>query len=105
MRRRSRMAMAVTLASGMLALAGCGGASTGGPIDSRGPIDIWYSNNEQEVAWGEQMVEAWNAEHPDEPISAQQIPAGRSSEEVIGAAIAAGTTPCLIFNTAPAAVG
>lgn len=104
-RRSTTNAVVVALAAGMLALTGCGGASTGGAIDSRGPVDIWYSNNEQEVAWGEQMVEAWNAEHPDEPVTAQQIPAGRSSEEVIGAAIAAGTTPCLIFNTAPAAVG
>jgi multiple sugar transport system substrate-binding protein len=37
-------------------------------------------------------------------VSGEQIPAGKSSEEVIGAAITAGTTPCLIFNTAPAAV-
>ena len=29
---------------------------------------------------------------------------GKSSEEVIGASITAGNTPCLIFNTAPAAV-
>lgn len=104
MRRRTTLGATAVLA--VLGLTACGGGgSTGGPIDSRGPIDIWYSNNEQEVAWGEQMVEAWNAEHPDEPITAQQIPAGRSSEEVIGAAIAAGTTPCLIFNTAPSAVG
>jgi multiple sugar transport system substrate-binding protein len=37
-------------------------------------------------------------------VSADQIPAGKSSEEVIGAGITAGTTPCLIYNTAPAAV-
>ena len=104
MRRRSITAVAVGTLT-VLALAGCGNANTGGDLDSRGPVDIWYSNNEQEVAWGEQMVEAWNAEHPDEQITAQQIPAGTSSEEVIGAAIAAGTTPCLIFNTAPSAVG
>ena len=36
------------------------------------------------------MVEAWNADHPDEQIKAQEIPAGASSEEVIGAAITAG---------------
>ena len=34
----------------------------------------------------------------------QEIPAGKSSEEVIGAAITAGNAPCLIFNTSPAAV-
>ena len=50
------------------------------------------------------MVEAWNADHADEQVTAQEIPAGASSEEVIGAAITAGNAPCLIFNTAPAAI-
>lgn len=88
-----------------LTLAGCGGghASTGSP-DKHGDITIWYSNNEQELAWGKAMVEAWNADHPDEQITAQEIPAGSSSEAVIGASIAAGNAPCLIFNTAPVAV-
>jgi multiple sugar transport system substrate-binding protein len=93
-----------------LVLAGCssggGGASAQASVaQARGPITIWYSNNEQEVAWGKSMVEAWNAAHPDEKIDGQEIPAGKSSEEVIGAAITAGTTPCLVFNTAPSAVG
>ena len=69
-----------------------------------GPIKIWLSNNPEEIAWGEEMVDAWNAEHPDEEITAQEIPAGKSSEEVIGAAITAGNAPCLVFNTSPAAV-
>ena len=95
----------------MLALAACIGDDGGGgsPAGSAapattGPIDIWYSNNPEEVAWGEAVVEAWNADHPDEEVTAQEIPAGESSEEVIGASITAGNTPCLIFNTAPAAV-
>lgn len=73
-------------------------------MDGRGDITIWYSNNEAEIAWAEQMVQAWNAENPDEQITAQEIPAGSSSEEVISAAITAGNAPCLIFNTSPAAV-
>lgn len=92
-----------------LALAGCsggGGTPQGGDAaGARGPITIWYSNNEQEVKWGKAMVEAWNAAHPEEKIEGQEIPAGKSSEEVIGAAITAGTAPCLVFNTAPSAVG
>ena len=74
------------------------------PGSHAGPITIWLSNNAFEVEWGTAMVEAWNAEHPDEEITAQEIPAGRTSEEVIGAAITAGNAPCLVFNTAPAAV-
>jgi multiple sugar transport system substrate-binding protein len=94
-----------------LTLAACGGNEGGGggttdeAAQKRGPITIWYSNNEQELAWGKAMVQAWNAAHPDEQVEGQEIPAGKSSEEVIGAAITAGTAPCLVFNTAPAAVG
>lgn len=72
--------------------------------EARGPIEIWYSNNQAEIAWGEAVVEAWNEDNPDEEVSAQEIPAGESSEEVIQASIAAGNTPCLIYNTSPAAV-
>ena len=50
------------------------------------------------------MVKEWNATHPKEKVTAQEIPAGKTSEEVIGAAITAGNAPCLVFNTAPAAV-
>ena len=56
------------------------------------------------MAWGKQTVAAWNASHPSEKVSAQEIPAGKSSEEVIGAAITAGSEPCLIYNTSPASV-
>ena len=99
----------VTATLTMLALgvtAGCGGGSgdSGDATSSTGPIKIWMSNNPEEIAWAKQMVKGWNAEHPDEEVTAQEIPAGKSSEEVIGAAITAGNAPCLVFNTSPAAV-
>ena len=81
-----------------------GGGDAAGSSDKRGPITIWYSNNAEEVAWGKAMVDKWNAAHPDEKVTAQEIPAGKTTEEVIGAAITGGTAPCLVFNTAPAAV-
>lgn len=81
-----------------------GGGDAAGSADKRGPITIWYSNNAEEVAWGKAMVDKWNAAHPDEKVTAQEIPAGKTTEEVIGAAITGGTAPCLVFNTAPAAV-
>ncbi|PVZ96313.1 sugar ABC transporter substrate-binding protein [Amnibacterium flavum] len=96
--------LATVAAFGLSACASGGGGSSD-DLSATGPITIWYSNNEQEVAWGKQMVEAWNADHPDEQITGQEIPAGKSSEEVIGAAITAGNAPCLVFNTAPSAVG
>ena len=103
--KKRRAVAAAALIVGALALTACSRGGSGGSPDDHGPITIWYSNNEQEVAWGKQMVEAWNAEHPDEKVTGQEIPAGRSSEEVIGAAITAGNAPCLIYNTAPSAVG
>lgn len=97
----------------LVALAACGGGGggqdggggeEGAASGGTGPIDIWYSNNENEVEWGEARVQTWNEQNPDQQVTAQEIPAGDSSEEVIRAAITAGNAPCLIYNTAPAAV-
>ena len=89
-------------------LAGCATDTGAGPAPAAsmatGPITIWYSNNPEEVAWGKSMVKAWNAENPDQEVTGQEIPAGKTSEEVIFASITAGTAPCLIYNTAPSAV-
>jgi multiple sugar transport system substrate-binding protein len=89
-----------------LAGAACGGdeASPEGASTAKGPIDIWYSDNPEEIAWGKKVVADWNKDHPDEKVTGEKIPAGETSEEVIGAAITAGNAPCLVFNTAPAAV-
>ena len=87
-------AAAAPLAATLAACGGDDGGSGGEAQSSRGPITIWLSNNEQEVAW---------ADHPEEEVSAQEIPAGQSSEEAITAAITAGTTPDLIFNISTAA--
>jgi multiple sugar transport system substrate-binding protein len=99
----------VTVIIGVAALvAGCGGggggASASDAAAARGPIKVWYSNNQEEVAWAKQMVTDWNQAHPNEKITGQEIPTGKSSEEVIGAAITAGNAPCLVLNTSPAAV-
>jgi len=104
-RSTRRLIMAAATSAAMVAALGaCSSGGSAGGSDSRGDITIWYSNNENESAWGTQMVDAWNADHPDEQVKAQEIPAGKSSEEVIGAAITAGNAPCLVFNTAPVAV-
>lgn len=103
-----RYAGVLALAALALPLAACGTSGEGAGPDAgeltSGPITIWYSTNEQEIAWAEAVVEAWNAEHPDEQVTAAAIPSGKSSEDAIGAAITAGNTPCLVYNTAPAAV-
>ena len=109
MKRSIRTTTTVTLATALaLGLAACGADDGGGDpaaaAAAKGPITIWLSNNPDEVSWGKAMVEKWNAAHADQKVTAQEIPAGKSSEEVIGAAITAGNAPCLVYNTAPAAV-
>ena len=103
MRSKTLTVSAAVLALGMTAA--CGGGSGASDAESTtGPIKVWLSNNPEEIAWGKAMVQEWNSAHPQEKVTAQEIPAGKTSEEVIGAAITAGNAPCLVFNTSPAAV-
>ena len=104
-RRRFGVLGAGLGAASALGTAGCGASSPGPGADTaRGPISIWYSNNTQEVTWGEQLVAAWNTAHPSEKVTAEQIPSGKSSEEVVSASITAGNAPGLILNISPASV-
>jgi multiple sugar transport system substrate-binding protein len=105
MGRRPISVLATAAASVLLAACLSDG---GGPPESantsHGPIEIWLSTNPEEVAWGEKVVASWNSRHPEEKVTAQQIPAGKTSEEVIYASIVAGNAPCVVMNTAPSAV-
>ena len=77
---RIRLWIAVVATFG-LALVGCGGGggqSADQAAQAKGPIKIWYSNNEDEVKWGKAVVAAWNQAHPDEQVTAEEIPAGKS---------------------------
>ena len=105
MRRGLTSVLAVAVGSVLLtACLSDGGGPPESANTSRGPIEIWLSTNPEEVAWGEEVVAAWNSQHPDEKVTAQQIPAGKTSEEVIYSSIVAGNAPCLVLNTAPSAV-
>ena len=109
MKRLTHTLPVATLAIGLGLLSACGGgsgggSSGGGATTAKGPIKVWFSNNTEELAWGKTMVAAWNSAHPKEKVTEQEIPAGKTSEEVIGAAITAGNAACIVFNTAPAAV-
>jgi multiple sugar transport system substrate-binding protein len=94
---------AAVVALGLTAACG-GGGDAENARSAKGPIKVWLSNNPEEITWGKAMVKEWNSSHPDEKVTAQEIPAGKTSEEVIGASITAGNAPCLVFNTSPAAV-
>src|ERR1044072_2445147 len=102
----SRRFLTVATAAMALGVAACGGGGTSSDeaAQARGPITIWYSNNQEEVAWGKKAVATWNQAHPKEQVKGQEIPTGKSSEAVIGAAITAGNAPCLVLHTSPAAV-
>ncbi|MBM0224268.1 MULTISPECIES: extracellular solute-binding protein [Micromonospora] len=101
MKRKATILSGLLVGSLLLTACGGGGSAGGDSANAqRGPIKIWYANFEPEIKWAQQMIEAWNAEHPDQKITGQEVPAGKSSEEAVTAAIAAGNTPCLIFNGA-----
>jgi multiple sugar transport system substrate-binding protein len=107
---KNKIGSAAVLTLAIATTAACGGSGGSGAsggsaaLTAHGPVKIWLSNNPEEVAWGKDMVKAWNTAHPKEQVTAQEIPAGKTSEEVIGAAITAGNAPCLVYNTSPAAV-
>ncbi len=99
--------IAVLLLAGVV-LAGCGGeGSASGSSDGDGIIRLtyWSSQNPQERALAEELTEAWNRAHPGIQVTVQPLPAGQSSEEVLLAAVVAGTTPDLCSNIWPGIVG
>ncbi|MEV1024853.1 extracellular solute-binding protein [Streptomyces sp. NPDC050264] len=104
MLRRTAYALLVLALAGTATACGRSAPDAATAADARGPITVWLSNNAQEVQWGKAMVAAWNKRHPGQHVTAQQIPAGKTSEEAISASIIAGTSACLAFNTSPAAV-
>ncbi len=81
---------------------GCGRGETQ-EGDTGGParLTYWSAPNPQERALAEELVARWNAVHPEVQVTVQALPAGQSSEEVLLAAIVAGTTPDLCSNIWP----
>lgn len=67
-------------------------------------VTFWPSSNPEEIAFATEIVAAWNSEHPDIQVKMQPIPASRSTEEVLLAAIAARTTPDVAANIYPGAI-
>lgn len=67
-------------------------------------LTYWSSQNPGERRLAETLVAEWNASHPQIQVRLQPLPAGRSSEEVLLAAIAAGTTPDVCSNVWPGIV-
>lgn len=69
-----------------------------------GTITFWSANNPFEVEHARELVKKWNTKHPDKQVNYQPIPEGRSSEEVMLAAIVGKTTPDIYSNVWPGVV-
>ena len=62
-------------------------------------ILYWSSNNTHEIEFADYLVTQWNEANPDmTPIKFQPVPEGRSSEEIILAAVVGKTTPDIYSN-------
>ena len=76
-------------------------------VESRGdgsPIVLtyWPAANPPEVRLATLLAEQWNRENPDVQVRVQPLPAGRSTEEVLLAAIVARATPDVSSNVSSA---
>jgi multiple sugar transport system substrate-binding protein len=98
---RARAAAAAALIALAALGAGCrreAEPSAGGPVT----LTYWPAANPAEVRLATRLVTRWNAEHPDVQVRVQPLPAGRSSEEVLLAAIVAKATPDVSSNVSSA---
>lgn len=97
------LATALTL-GGLTACGSSTGATVTSGLTSRGPVTVWAGPLPSEVSWTQKVAAEWNRAHPGEKVTVTALPASRSTEEVLTAAITAGNTACLVNNTSPAAV-
>lgn len=71
--RAVRRAAAIATAASLVTLASCsstsGGGSTSENLDGRGPITYVEGKDTTETGVVRQIVDAWNAEHPDEKVT------------------------------------
>jgi multiple sugar transport system substrate-binding protein len=93
--RRDRLVLRRTPAAGGLEI---NESSGDGPIT----LTYWPAANPAETRLATRLVASWNAEHPDIQVRMQPLPAGRSSEEVLLAAIVAHATPDVSSNVSSA---
>ncbi|CAN5136015.1 hypothetical protein BH23GEM2_BH23GEM2_05380 [soil metagenome] len=65
-------------------------------------LTYWPAANPAEVRLATRLAAEWNAAHPGVQVRVQPLPAGRSSEEVLLAAIVAKATPDVSSNVSTA---
>ncbi|MBA3513148.1 MAG: extracellular solute-binding protein [Pyrinomonadaceae bacterium] len=79
-------------------------SSTSVDTGGRATLTYWSATNAQELDFANQVAAEWNVQHPEVQIKVEPVPSGQSSEEVILAAIASGTTPDIYANVFPGAM-
>ncbi len=74
------------------------------PRGTAAPVTLtyWPAANPSETWLATQLASQWNAENPNVQVRVQPLPAGRSSEEVLLAAIVAKATPDISSNVSSA---
>jgi len=74
---------------------------SGNQQDATVTLTYWSANNQYEIDLAEALIAEWHERHPDVRIKHQPIPEGRSSEEVVLAAVVGKTTPDIYSNMWP----
>ena len=87
--------MRLLIAVILFSLTGCAENTSGNKDFS---VAYWSSNNGGEVAFSKWAVDRWNTERPGQRVKYQPVPEGQSSEEILLAAVVAGTTPDIYSN-------
>jgi len=64
----------------------------------RDAILYWCSNNSDEIKFAKISTDEWNKNNPNDQVKYQAVPEGRSSEEIILAAVVGNTTPDIYSN-------
>jgi multiple sugar transport system substrate-binding protein len=67
-------------------------------LNKNSQLIYWSSNNPYEIEFAEYAVQKWNSQNPEKLVFSQPVPEGRSSEEVILAAVVGKTTPDIYSN-------
>ncbi|MCF7740457.1 MAG: extracellular solute-binding protein [Candidatus Marinimicrobia bacterium] len=67
-------------------------------------LTYWCAAIQQEIDLAKSQVKEWNATHDSVKVKLQPLPESKSSEEVLLAAIAGGTTPDVCSNMWPGAM-
>ena len=66
--------------------------------NSRDALLYWCSNNSDEIKFAKNITDKWNKDNPNDQVKFQAVPEGRSSEEIILAAVVGNTTPDIYSN-------